>query len=227
MATDWYPRILADRIPWHANYSVQATATGTTYGLAAGDVTDIGRDKDNVPLVVNYKEAAQAYAQAVTEWAEAILNGPVGTTMPAAPTAPTAPTFALGSKPGIQARTRQTAGVIKADADFTAEIGELYGIVAPVGTGPATPSLKARALPGTGSVELSIAKGGFDVIVLDMRRGGGAWDQLGVSQRAVFTDTTPPLTPGQPEVREYRAQGMLDNARTGDLSATVSAVTVP
>lgn len=228
MAEHWYPAKLADRIPWHANYSVQATATGTTYGLAAGDVTDIQRDKDNVALVVNHKEAVQAYAQAITEWADAILNGPVGASLPPTPTAPSAPAFTLGSKPGIKPRMLQTAGVVKADADYTQEIGELYGIVAPAPGPLADPSIqRATAQPGTPNVELALAKGGYDVIAIDMKRGGGGWTQIGVSQTATFTDTTALLVPGQPEQRDYRCQGMLNNARTGGVSATVSEVTVP
>lgn len=57
--------------------------------------------------------------------------------------------------------------------------------------------------------------------------GGGAFAQIGIVQTANFTDTTAPLVAGQPEQREYRVQGMLNNARMGGLSATVSTVTVP
>ncbi|MCH8273299.1 MAG: hypothetical protein IH851_00715 [Armatimonadetes bacterium] len=35
-AEDWYPSRLADRIPFHANFSTQATATGVADGLTAG-----------------------------------------------------------------------------------------------------------------------------------------------------------------------------------------------
>jgi len=52
------------------------------------------------------------------------------------------------------------------------------------------------------------------------------WVQIGISQTATFTDVTAALVAGQPEQRKYRCQGMLNNARTGGLSATVSAVTV-
>jgi hypothetical protein len=48
-----------------------------------------------------------------------------------------------------------------------------------------------------------------------------------VSQLATFVDSTAALVADQPETREYRAQGMVANARTGDLSATVSVVTTP
>ena len=225
---DWYPKTLALRPPWHANYNANAQATGTTYGLSAGDKTDAGNDAANVLALVNFKEALDAYAQAVTEWVDIILNGDPLAPMPPAPTAPSAPTMGLGSKPGVQARTRYQAGVIKADADATQEILELYGIVAPAPGPLADPSIdRATPTPGTSQVALSLNKGGYDVIAVDMKRGGGAFTQIGISQTATFTDTTAPLVPGQPEQREYRVQGMLQNARVGGLSATVSAVTVP
>lgn len=59
------------------------------------------------------------------------------------------------------------------------------------------------------------------------RRGGGGWTQIGVSQTASFTDTSALLVAGQPEQRDYRVQGMLNDARVGGVSGTVSAVTVP
>lgn len=227
MATDWYPRVIADRIPWHTNFNTQAVATGVARGLTSAQVSQITTDLNTVTVVVDALEAADDFAQAVTAYKDIVLDGALGVGVPTAPTPPAAISIGAGGLPSVQARTRQYAALIKAQPTYTDAIGELYGIVAPAETGPAAPSLRARSLPGTGNVELSIAKGGFDVIAIDMRRGGGAWDQIGVSQRAVFIDTTPALVVGQPEVREYRAQGMLNNARTGDLSATVSAVTVP
>lgn len=58
-------------------------------------------------------------------------------------------------------------------------------------------------------------------------RAGGNWEQIGIAQVAEFIDQRAPLTAGQPEQREYRAQGMQGNNRVGALSGTVSAVTVP
>lgn len=40
-------------------------------------------------------------------------------------------------------------------------------------------------------------------------------------------DTRAPLVAGAPEVREYRVQGMENNARVGATSAVAKAVTVP
>jgi hypothetical protein len=228
MATFWYPKAFALRIPFHANFNVNAQATGLTYGLVAGQQASIARDAANVPLVVNFKDAAAAYAQAVTEWAAIILDGEIGAPFPPAPTAPTAPTFALGSETAIRPRTLLYGGIIKADPDYTLEVGEAYGIISPAEGPLATPAIqRATAQAGTDNVDLSLFKGGYDVIAIDMKRAGGGWVQIGVSQTANFKDTTASLVAGQPEVREYRCQGMLNNARTGELSATVSVVTVP
>jgi hypothetical protein len=144
------------------------------------------------------------------------------------PTVPAAIAVALGAAAAIQARTRQYRAIILASVGYTQEIGELYGIVAPAAGPLATPGIqKATPQPGTPNVDLNLFKGGYDVIAIDMKRAGGGWVQIGVSQTANFKDTTAPLVAGQPEQREYRCQGMLNNARTGDLSATISAVTVP
>ncbi len=45
--------------------------------------------------------------------------------------------------------------------------------------------------------------------------------------RFFFIDKTPPLFPGQPEPRDYRVQGFVNNARTGNLSTTASIVIMP
>ncbi len=224
--SDFYPAAFADRIPWHANYNVNVQATGATYGLSAGDKTDAGNDATNVAIIVNYKQAVADFAQAVTEWADIMFDAPIGTALPSPPSAPTTPSFGIGSKASIVPRTRLQAGIIKADADYTPQIGENYGIVAPAAGAPTTPSLVATALTQS-QVRLRVSKGGYSLVAIDMRVGGGAWSQIGVAQTAEFIDTSAPAVVGQPEQRDYRAQGMENNARVGALSAVVSAVTVP
>lgn len=230
MATtgDWYRRPLPEKPEWHLNYKNQTAASGTTYGLAAGDVTQAGLDSDLVALIADYDEQLRAYDQAWTAWRDEVLSGdPLAAfTLPPVP-----PTLTINPlipyKPGIEGRTRESAGIVRSDKDYGTAVGELYGIVAPAGTGPVTPSLRLRAIPGTGHVEASIAKGGYQIIAIDRRRAGGAWMQVGISQTATFVDTTATLVPGQPEQLDYRCQGMLNNARHGDLSDVVSVVTVP
>lgn len=226
MATDWYPSRRADRPAWHANFNTEAVASGTTLNLTAPQVAQITLDATAVAQVVDYTEAIDAFRQEVTQFANNILEGDPLAPVPVEPASPANIVLEDGTLPGIEARTRQFAAIIKASTAYTTAIGEAYGIIAPSG-GLATPSLKAAAVPGSSDVSLRIAKGGYSVIAIDMRRGGGDWAQIGVSQLATFVDSTAALVAGQPETREYRAQGMLSNARTGDLSPTVSVVTTP
>src|SRR3989304_273384 len=105
---DWYKKKLSELDSWHAAFSAQCAATGTTHGLSAGNVTQAATDATFVAALLNFDQQIR-------------------------------------------------------------------------GVGP----------------------------------------RLGVSQTATFVDTTAPLVAGQPEVREYRAQGMIGNNRVGALSATV------
>lgn len=225
-APHYYPRRLPARIAWHASFAAQAAEDGTAYGLSAADVAQIQLDAANVQLVVEWSEAVDAHRQAVTAFRDGVLSGERRLPVPTPPTAPAGIAFAPGSLQGIMERTRRFVAVVKSSQGYTQAVGESYGIVPPERGGFGVPSLVALALPG-GSVRLRIAKAGFVVLAVDCRRGGGEWEQIGVSQRAVYVDTRPPLVPGQPEQREYRVQGLLKNSRIGSLSDAASVVTVP
>ena len=224
---DWCKTKLSELDSWHSVFSAQCTSTGTTHGLAAWDVTQAGIDSTLVTGLLIKDEELRSYMEAWTEYRDIILRGDPTAPPPTPPTLPAAFVAPLGGLPGIEKRTRGYAGIIKADAQYTQQVGEDYQIVAAEGTGPTTPSLKPTAIPGTSHVSLAIAKGGYDMIAIDRRLVGGVFAQIGVSQTATFVDPTPPSVPGEPEVVEYRCQGMQNNARVGDLSAVVSVVTIP
>jgi hypothetical protein len=228
MATpDWYPDRYPDRIPWHANFASQATATGVADGLSAAQVTQINEDSASVTDVVTYDPEVDTFTEGFTQFMRIVLDGELNTPLPPVPAPPAALGLGLGAQAAIQARTRQYANILKAHPAYTQAKGELYGIVAPAGVGPGTPNINtATALVGS-EVLLSLNKAGYSVLAVDMRRGGGGWNQIGIAQAATFTDTTDAQTPGQPEQREYRVQGMVANNRVGPLSAVVSAVTIP
>lgn len=223
---DFYPRNLAARVPWHANFAVQATATGVTHGLTALQVSQIGIDSTNVAAIVNYLTQADAFGQAVTEFKDLMLEGDLGIALPPVPTVPAAFTLVLGSQASIEARTRQYAALVRASVGYTQQIGEQYGIVAAAPAPAGTPTVEAFALTQS-QVRLVIFKAGYDVLAVDSRVNSGAWEQIGISQTAEFIDSRGPVTPGMPETREFRVQGMVANARTGVLSAVSRAITAP
>jgi hypothetical protein len=226
MAESWYPDRLADLIPWHANFNIVAQAIGTTYGLSAAQKALIALDSANIATIVNYLEVVDAFNQAVTEFKNLMFISPINTPLPPEVAAPATLNLPDGSEAAIEARTRLYANIIKASPSYTPEIGEQFGIIGAATGGPTTPGLVATALTQS-QVRLAVSKGGYDVVAIDSRRGGGDWEQIGVSMTAEYIDARPPLVAGQPELREYRAQGMEQNARVGALSPVVSAVTVP
>jgi len=223
---DWYPFKLSVLVPWYSNFSAQAAAAGTTYGLTAAQVAQIALDASNVATLIAFGSAVEAFRQAASAWKKAMLTGGPTQTLPPPPAAPSVPSLSLSSLPGIEARTRQYAAIIRASPLYTPQVGERFGIVAAASGGYDTPTLSPKSLTQS-RVEVSLFKAGYQVLAIDSRRGGGAWEMIGVSMTAKYVDDRPPLVNGAPEVREYRAQGMLRNARVGAISPVVSAVTVP
>lgn len=182
-------------------------------------------DAAAVASVINYLQQANNFAQEVTAFKDQVLHGALNTPNPVVPNVPGALTLGLGWLANIEARTRQLANQIKANTAYTAQMGQDMGIVdTTVPSGNVV--VFATALTQS-QVDIRVTKGGYAVVVLDSRRGGGNWEQLAVMTTANYVDARPPLTAGQPEQREYRAQGYQNNQRVGALSPIVSAVTVP
>ena len=226
--TDWYPRELASLGPWHATFSAQATATGASHGLAAPDIAQAAADSAVVAVALDYDDALRSYTEAWTAYRDFLLIGDPNAAPIPQPTAPAVPDFGEGDPlPGIRTRTRGYANVIKASPGYETSVGEDYGIVAAVAPPPGIPEIMLATVLIDSDVALKLSKAGYDALAIDMKRGGGAFSQIGVSLTQTFVDETAPLAVGEPEVREYRVQGLEGNARVGEVSATVSISTTP
>lgn len=223
----FYPTSDTQLPPWHTTFNTECinyTASLVSV-LTAGVLLQVLNNKNNCVVVVNATDEAKNYASEIVAWKEIILRAPKGTAVPAPPTAPVVPSLALGTLAGIEIYTRDLVAQIKAHPNYTEAIGQAMGIVgSAVVIG--TPSVAAIALSQS-QVQLNLTKAGYDVLAIDMRRGGGVWVQIGVANIATYIDNTAPLVAGQPEQREYRVQGIENNIRVGALSGIVSVVTVP
>lgn len=230
MAIDWYPRSQAALITWHDNFSAQATNNGTTLGLSAPEVTQIAADAANVLNLLNGLEEAAAYRQAITAYKDLVFGSPADTPTEPVPDPPTAVIFpGLGQPlPGIEARTREYAAIIKASPAYTPDDGELYGIIGAAPAPPGTPAIMRATALIDSDVMLKVSKAGYEAVAVDMRRDGGAFSQIGSTIAATFVDETEPLVTGAPEVREYRIQGIDSaNNRVGDVSEITRISTTP
>jgi len=223
---DWFPSRLDQRPAWQTTFAAQATATGTTHNLIAANVTQAGLDRNITVILVNYDDALRGYVQAWTQFRDFVLDGDPNAAFPTPPTEPTLTIPEEAFKPGIQPRMRGFANTIKGSPNYSQQVGEDYGIVAPEPGEAATPEIRRATPMAAHEVGLSLFKGGYDAVAVDMRRLGGPWTEIGVSLTKTFVDETDPVTPGEPEQREYRLQGQEGNTRTGEMSPTVSAVAV-
>lgn len=222
---DFYPSREDELIAWHSAFSAAVSSYSAALGLAAGVVTQVATDASAVATVINYLAQAEAFSSEVVAFKNQVLHGRLNTPNPPLPTVPGTITLAIGWLANIEDRTRQLVAQIKANAAFTQQMGEDMGIF---GTEPPVGQVAVQAQALTQSqVQITVFKAGFDVVVLDSRRGGGQWEQLAVLTDVDYVDARPPLVAGQPEVREYRCQAYQNNQRTGALSDVVSAVTVP
>lgn len=224
---DYYPKTDAGLPPFHTTFNTECInyAPSLSSVLTAGALLIVANNKDTVIKAVNATDEAKNYANEVVAWKEILLRAPKGTPVPAPPTAPVIPSLLLGALPGVEVSTRALVAQIKAHPNYTQAIGQAMGIIgAAVAQG--TPSVAAESLSQS-QVQLNLTKAGFDVLAIDMRRGGGGWVQIGVANIATYIDNTAPLVAGQPEQREYRVQGIENNVRVGALSGIVSVVTVP
>jgi hypothetical protein len=118
---------------------------------------------------------------------------------------------------------------IKASPNYTEAIGLQLGIVGQEDAAEhPLPEFTVETERGDGScqcVKIRFKKFGRQGVVIHSRRGGGAWEMLGIDLSSPYQDERPLLVAGQPEVREYRLQFYDDAAPVGGFT-DVKTVTV-
>ena len=126
---------------------------------------------------------------------------------------------------GIKPWTRRLIRQIKSHPDFQSSMGVALRIVtAPIER--EDPSIVVRSVRES-SVTLRIRRGGYSAVAIEGKRGGGDWEAVGFAMISKFEDARPPLEEGRAEWREYRAQGIHRNERTGGMSPIVGTWTAP
>lgn len=225
-ATDWWPSTWAGLVAFFQNLHTQAGTHAATLGLTPGQLGAIATDRDMVIAMNDACNASNAYKEECTAYREIVVNAPLNTPLPAPPTLPPAFLPALGALAAIQARTRKLAEQIKAHNNYSVAIGQSLGIVG-ASSAPQDVRIVSAAAQGGSQVLVQLFMAGNETVAVFRRRGGGGFEQIGISNQATFLDTAGPLVAGQPETREYRCQAYVDNQLTGPLSDIVLVVTVP
>ncbi|MGZ4964552.1 MAG: hypothetical protein ACXWIU_09025 [Limisphaerales bacterium] len=202
---DFIPPKDAEFLPWHDNLKTQATLTGTTYGLVAGDVTAIGADNTDFHTKMT----------AVT------------TTALAAKNAVTAKNI---SRVTAEARARALIRRIKASAAYTPAVGDSYGINGPEDTldlNSSAPVLTGKALVN-GHAQVNFTNPKLEGVNLYCKRGAETeFTFLALDTASPYVDNRNLLVAGQPELRNYKAVYISNGVEVGSWSEVLVITCAP
>ena len=235
--TYYYPIALAQRPEWHTNFAAKLALYGPTLGLTTAQVNN--GVADNLYLahgLGDWISAVREFGPAATGALRVLESGTGGDaftfTAFTAPTLPTLPAGVTEVLPGALTRTFGLVQAIKGLPGYTESMGLDMGIVGselappPPGT-VAAPELSPTLIPGDANqyVRLKFIKRGHEYVVIQSRRGAGAWEELTQSNKSPYIDDRDLLLVGTAEVREYRAR-FWDNGTPSSDWCSIVKVTV-
>lgn len=240
----YYPRQLAEQGPWLSNFADKLGDYETALGLSTAQVE--GGVQDALYLkyaLAQWLKDVRTFAEAATQAVDVLSNGTSDAAylLPAF-TAPTLPAADATATPPLPATIPVRAGalrrifdlvqIIKRSPGYNLSIGQDMAILGDeLSAEPTRPVLTFRAegmgAGGCQCVKVRIKRYRHYAVALHSRRGGGAWELLGIVASALYEDERPLLVPGQPEVREYRARFWDAGSENGDLTDTASVTVSP
>lgn len=228
----YFPSTLTARPEWFRNFADQLLAANATLGFITAEINPVVSDARFCEYASGtWLTAAREFGPAATAALEDFYTGS-GTAPYVLPgfTPPDLPDGVVAVPAGALERIFAFVKTIKARSTYTEAIGLQLGIV---GQEDATEhplpefTLKQERAEGCQCVKVSFKKFGRQGVVIWCRRGGGAWEMLGIDLNTPYLDERPLLVAGQPEVREYRLQYYDDSAPTGDFTPVQSVTVTP
>lgn len=227
------PRTDTELVLWLNNFATSLEPHAAALGLSETEMNAVKADAAMVNFLIGSLVPTRKSAlQSCNLFKNRMITGPAGATPLAVPAAPSPGPAPAAVPPGIVARLRVLVQRIQLVPGYTESIGVALGIVGPAG-GPSAPdtvpkpTLKAHT-SGPSLLQVDFTKERFDGVIIESRRAGEeGWQQLGLNNYSPYLDGRPPLEPGRPEVREYRARYILRDQATGEWSDIVNATFVP
>lgn len=225
----WLPDREADRLIWIQNAALKLNVNVGTAGIVAADVTFANGVRDVYQWILNRSEQIGTSRQDINEWKNVFANGPIGTplgALPIAPIFPSGPLFTSTAGMFIQMVTMMER--IRNTVGYTTALGEALGIISVPGGPPlGDPTLTAVAEPNSEVRVIWVKASADGVLVESQRAGETTWTVLGTDSSSPYLDSRAPLVAGQPEVRRYRVQYLVNDIPVGNYSAIVTVTTVP
>lgn len=215
----YYPKNQGEQAEWHTNFATKLPGYAATLSLIQAEEDSAVADNLTMAYALGgWLLGEREHSTACTSSLETLSygTGSANFVFPVAqiPPPPTLPAGITGVKPGALQRTVDLVGILKRRPGYTKAIGLDLGIVGPEAPPPPPPGdapppqLMVSAIPGDENEvgRVKFFKYGHEYVIIEGRRGGGAWEHLSQSPKSPFLDTRPLLVAGQAEVREYRGR---------------------
>lgn len=212
---NYFPNRLGEQPEWLTNFATKLPIHAAALGLAAPRVTAaVGDCLWAAHVIGDWRATAQHFADTITDAVTETHEG-TGAAVQVLPvfTAPALPAGVVAVLPGAIERLFRLVKDIKNAPGYTDVIGSDLGIIGPEmppppPPGDTAPRIKVTVQQGTASqiARLTFIKDGHQGLHIEGRVNGGAWVFLAIDTESPYLDERPLQTPGQAEVREYRAR---------------------
>ena len=216
---DIIPSQYAELAAWAELLALKFPEYGERVGFTHPETDAVVRDCQAITYGVVIAREFRIAMQAATAFRDSLLHGPPGTPASRLPeVAPITPPDPMPA-PGAIARLRAAIQRLKAHPGYSRAMGEGLGIVAPPPPpGPDQPVCEAVSGDNF-EIRVYYKKARRTGVIVEGQRGSETeWVLLGVDHYSPYTDTRPPLVPGQPEVRRYRLRYLDRDTPTGEYS---------
>ena len=226
----YYPSRIGDQVVWLENYADKLPAYIGVLNFAPADVAPSIADARWCAYVLGtWLPGVRAFSPSTTDAVDDVLtgSGPNTITLPTF-TAPALPAGVNPQLPGALNRIFAFVARIKVLPGYTEAIGTDLGIVGAEDTVEhPLPKFTAEVQDGSGvqAVRIGFFKYTHMGVFIESRRNGGAWEFLGIDTVSPYMDERALLTPGTPEMREYRMRFWDKGTPNGDWT-DVAKVTV-
>jgi len=209
---DYYPSTVPEQVRWLDNFGRELPRHATALGLTAAELEEAVADARWLTyLLGSWRVGARNWSRSLSSMLEHAQMGRGAEPPHALAYIPPALPEGVVPRPagGLQ-RLFRLVQRLKTHAGCTREAR----IALDLNTRPdyrqhTSTKLKlslTRSGVGPQIVEVRGRRWGHYGLLIQSRRGGGEWQEVGVLATRVFQDTRPLAVHGQPEVREYRAR---------------------
>ena len=193
MVKDYYlPRTDEAKAFWLINFLAKLNNYASILGLTAAELTSVKNDVAFFSYILNAVEVFTTAKEQRVNYKNVLRDGPIGKIAGAVSDVPALGTKPVEVTPGIVPRITQLVQRIKNSPAYTESMGKDLGIIGSslaVDSDGLQPALKL-VLKG-GKVEVQWKKGNSDAVYIEVDRGNGMWQFLGIDLNPHYTDEMP------------------------------------